>query len=419
MGFFSKLKNAKKIDRIQMVTEERNGFYAWNGNLYKSDIIRACIRPKARAVGKLVAKHIRRDGEKISVNPEPYIKFLLEEPNPYMTGQDMQEKITNQLALNNNAFILKIYDEFGYPCELYPIPCVTAEAFYKKGELYLRFFYRNGKTGVFPYRDIIHIRDDFNENDIFGESPAEALTQLMEIVTITDQGIVKAIKNSSVVRWLIKYSNSMRAEDLKSNVKQFVDNYLSIESDTFGAAGIDSKADIQRIEPKDYVPNALLIDRTTDRIYAFMNTNKKIVTSSFTEDEWNSYYEAEIEPVALKLKHGYTNGLFTRRERSFGNEIYFEASNLQCASISTKLALQVMVDRGAMTPNEWRAVFNYSPVPDGDKPLRRLDTETVNIIETLIDKLDDTNFKEVSTMINNLLTLKEFDLKGGDEDDKN
>ena len=37
-----------------------------------------------------------------------------------------------------------------------------------------------------------------------------------------------------------------------------------------------------------------------------------------------------------------------------------------------------MVDRGAMTPNEWRAVMNLSPIECGDKPIRRLDTAVVD-----------------------------------------
>ena len=36
-----------------------------------------------------------------------------------------------------------------------------------------------------------------------------------------------------------------------------------------------------------------------------------------------------------------------------------------------------LVDRGALTPNEWRVMFNLAPVPGGDLPLRRLDTEQV------------------------------------------
>ena len=377
MSILDRIRNATRSSRFAMVTERGNGFYAWNGKLYQSDIVRSCIRPQSKAIGKLLAQHIRKDEKGVKVNPEPYMRILLEEPNPYMCGQVLQEKVANQLALNGNAFILIIRDELGYPCELYPIPAESVEAVYRNKELYLKFYFQNGKSSEFPYTDIIHIREDFCDNDIFGESPAKALTELMEIVNTTDQGIIKAIRNSGVIRWLLKFNSSLRPEDLKRNVKEFVDNYLSIESDTFGAAGVDAKADAVRIEPKDYVPNALQSDRTTQRIYAFFNTNDKIVHSTATEDEWNMYFELVIEPKALQFSNEYTRKLFSVRERACGNKIYFDASNLQCASFSTKLNLFQMVDRGAMLPNEWRAVFNMGPIEGGDKPIRRLDTAQV------------------------------------------
>lgn len=377
MSILDRIRNATRSSRFAMVTERGNGFYAWNGKLYQSDIVRSCIRPQSKAIGKLLAQHIRKDDKGVKVNPEPYMRILLEEPNPYMCGQVLQEKVANQLALNGNAFILIIRDELGYPCELYPIPAESVEAVYRNKELYLKFYFQNGKSSEFPYTDIIHIREDFCNNDIFGESPAKALTELMEIVNTTDQGLIKAIRNSGVIRWLLKFNSSLRPEDLKRNVKEFVSNYLSIESDTFGAAGVDAKADAVRIEPKDYVPNALQSDRTTQRIYAFFNTNDKIVHSTASEDEWNMYFELVIEPKALQFSNEYTRKLFSVRERACGNKIYFDASNLQCASFSTKLNLFQMVDRGAMLPNEWRAVFNMGPIEGGDKPIRRLDTAQV------------------------------------------
>ena len=36
-----------------------------------------------------------------------------------------------------------------------------------------------------------------------------------------------------------------------------------------------------------------------------------------------------------------------------------------------------MVDRGAMSPNEWRKIMNQSPIDGGDAYLRRKDTGTV------------------------------------------
>lgn len=384
MGFIDKIKNmipqkTQVVSGCQLIQDKGNSFYSWNGKIYQSDILRSCITPIATAIGKLVAKHIRNNSQEgIVINPEPYIRFLLEEPNPYMTGQMLLEKMINQLELNNNAFALINRDEFGYPCEIYPITATSAEAIYdKNGVLYLRFTLRNMKIVTFAYSDVIHLRQDFNENDIFGTSRAEALTPLMEIVTTTDQGIVKAIRNSSAIKWLLLFKQSLRPEDLKKATKEFVDNYLSIDSETGGAAAADAKYDAKQVEPKDYVPNATQMDKTLQRIYSLLGTNEKIIQSKFTEDEWISYFEAKIEPIAIQLSNEYTRKIFSRRERGFGNKIIFEAANLQYASMNTKLQLVQMVDRGALTPNEWREVFNLAPIKGGDEPIRRLDTAVV------------------------------------------
>lgn len=378
MGMLNKFFNkSPSLTRYEMIIDKGNGFYTWNGNLYQSDIVRSCIRPKAKAIGKLVPKHIRNATEGFSINPEPYIRFLLEDPNPYMSGQVLFEKITTQLELNNNAFIYIHRDENGYPMELYPIIANGMEALYdKEGYLYIRFNMRNGKTVTYPYEDIIHIRKDFNENDIFGDSPTKALTSLMEIVNTTDQGIVKAVKNGGIIRWLLKFNQTLRPEDMEEQTKKFTNTFLNIEN-SGGAAATDAKFDAKQVEPKDYVPNATQTEKTVQRIYSFFNTNEKIVQSKYTEDEWISYFEAEIEPLAMQLSNEFTRKLFTRRERGFGNKIVFEASNLQYASISTKLNLVQMVDRGALTPNEWREALNLHPIEGGDEPIRRLDTAVV------------------------------------------
>lgn len=382
MGWFDRFKNNRSVSvsKYQLITDQGSGYYAWNGKLYQSDIVRSAIRPKAQAIGKIVGKHIREsikaDGTKdIKVNPDAYMRFLLEEPNPYMTGQMLQEKLAVQLELNNNAFAYINRDENDYPMEIYPITSTFCEALQNsQGELFLKFVLQNGKTVTFRYKDIIHLRKDFNDNEIFGDSPAAALTPLMEIVNTTDQGIVKAIKNSNVIKWLLKFNQSLRPEDIKKQTKDFVDSYLNIESETVGAAATDAKAEAKQVDPKDYVPNASQMDKTTQRIYSFFNTNDKIVQGKYDEDEWISYYEASVEPVVIQLSGEYTRKLFSRRERGHGNKIIFESSNLTFASMQTKLNLVQYVDRGILNPNEVREILNMAPREGGDEYIRRLDT---------------------------------------------
>ncbi|EMJ4245767.1 TPA: phage portal protein [Clostridioides difficile] len=377
--FKSKKKNKEAPGKVMMelISDSGNGFYSWHGNLYRSDIIRSIIRPKAKAVGKMTAKHIRSNETEFKTNPEPYIKFLLENPNPFMSGQILQEKMVTQLELNSNAFAVIIKDDYNIPVQIYPLNALNVEAIYENEVLFLKFFLRNGKIVTYPYSDIIHLRKDFNEKDLFGTSPAEVLEPLMEVVNTTDQGVVKAIKSSNTIKWLLKFKTSLRPDDIKKEVKSFEKNYLQIDSEAGGAAATDSKYDAEQVKAESYVPNAAQMDKAIQRLYSFFNTNEKIIQSKYSEDEWNAYYESEIEPVGLQLSNQYTEKLFTRKARSFGNEIVFEASNLQYASMSTKLNLVQMVDRGSLTPNEWRKIMNLSPIENGDKPVRRLDTAVV------------------------------------------
>lgn len=79
--------------------------------------------------------------------------------------------------------------------------------------------------------------------------------------------------------------------------------------------------------------------------------------------------------MALSLE--LTRKVFSDRERGYGNQIVYESNRIQYASTATKLAMVALVDRGALTPNEWRLIFNLSPVDGGDVPIRRLDTAQV------------------------------------------
>ncbi|KOS30607.1 phage portal protein [Bacillus anthracis] len=388
MGLFDKIfgkKQAPTTTRFEMINDNGGGFFAWNGDIYQSDIIRACIRPKAKAVGKLVAKHIRDNSTEFKVNPDSYMRFFLEEPNPLMTGQMFQEKMTVQLELNHNAFAYIKRDDFGFATEFYPIPCITVEVVEGvQGDIFLTFYFKNGKRMTVPYVDVIHLRKDFNDDDFFGEHPGHALSSLMDIVTTTDQGIVKAIKNSAVVKWILKFKSVLKQEDIDIQVGNFVNNYLNISNVNGGAASSDPRYDLEQVKPEAFVPDSKQMQETVQRIYNFFNTNEKIIQSKYTEDEWNAYYESEIEPFAMQLAGEFTRKLFSRRERGFGNRIIFESSCLQYASMWTKMNFVQMVDRGSLTPNEWRSILSFGPIEGGDKPIRRFDTALVkdgNVID--------------------------------------
>ena len=387
--------DANSGEVYKMITMANDSYFAYDGKIYKSDIVRACIRPYVKAMGKTVAKHIyesvdEEGNRNISVNPNLSMRIMLQEPNPYMTFQMMTEKAAAQLKLNGNAFILIIRDENGIPRQLYPLPANGAMAeWLDDGELAVRFYFSNGKVYRFRYRDLIHLRGDFFEHDIMGDDVAETLVPLMDCVTTMDKGIIEAIKSSAVISWILKINGGLRKEDIKTYAEDFAKDYLNIESSTgIGVAATDTKADLKQVEPKNYVPNAAQQDRQKERIYEFFNTNEDIVKSKENGDVWNSYYEHVVEPDVRQMSEEYTRKIFSQRQRAFGNYIIFEAYNLQMASLKDKLELDRMVDRGALLVNEWRYLMGYGPVPGGDVPIRRLDTAVVNQIKNLANRIN-------------------------------
>lgn len=378
MNFFKRLFNRKSetVTRYQIVTDKGNGTFIYSGKIYQSDIVTACLAPYKKAVGKLSPLHVRKSKDNTEIFPEPYMRFLLEEPNTLLTMQKTLEKIVSPLILSGNAFILIVRDINGYPLELFPIPAVSAEAVYMNGELSLKFIYQNGKTYTHKYDDIIHLRMNMTENDLFGEPIMPSLSKLVNLVETIDKGMEKAIKNSNVIKWLIRFNSSMRPDDMEKQIKLFDETYMDVDKG-HSAVAHDIKSDVQQVNFQNYVPNFPITESIRQRIYSLLGVNEKIVQGTFNEDEWNSFYENSIEPIALDLQSEFTRKLFTRKERAFGNKIIFAANTLSCASLSTKLQFVSMVDRGAMVPNEWRDLFNYAPIENGDKPIRRLDTALV------------------------------------------
>lgn len=374
------LDKFRKKATFKLITED-NGNFIINGNRYKNDIILSCIRPKSKAISKLIA---RVEG----VGDNSYLELLLKEPNPLMGFSVFMDKIINTLQLNGNAFILVTRDKYDMPNGLYPIDSHSVEAISKDNTIYLKFMLLNGGTFLVDYNNIIHLRQDFTKNTIFGESKSDILKPLLEVVETTDQGLIKAIKNGNAIKWLLKFNQSLRKEDLITYTEDFISTFLNKDTAIGNVASVDSKAEAIQIKPNDYVPSTDQTTNTLKRIYNLFNINEKIIQSKYTEEEWNAYYESEIEPLAIQLGEEFTRKLFSKKERLNGNKIIFENINLQYSNMQTKLGLVAMVDRGALTPNEWRKILNLAPIEGGDEAIRRLDTATIQSIKKEGDNND-------------------------------
>jgi HK97 family phage portal protein len=363
--------------RMELLSSSNATFIPFDGNIFNNDIVRSALRPKANAIGKLSGKHIVGYDDKMKINSNKQVVDVLKRPNPYMSMQDFLMKMTYQRELNHNAFAYIKRDVYGRAIEVYPIPYSMLELLEVNGEVFCKFRFLMGKYMVVPYVDLIHLRKDFYQNDFFGESSLSALKNIMEVITTTDQGIINAIKNSAVVKWIMKFKSVLQPKDVKLQIEEFTDNYLNVTK-SGGAAASDPRYELEQVKQESYVPNAAQMKEAIQRLYSYFGVNDAIVQNKYKEDEYLAFYESEIEPILIQMSEAFTQAFFTETQRKQGNRILFESSNLAFASMTTKLKLVDMVDRGAMTPNEWRRVMNLPPIEGGNKPIRRLDTAVID-----------------------------------------
>ncbi len=374
--FGNKKQKYKKLNIFKMLNDSSSTFYNWEGKLYDNNVARIAIGTNGINAGKLNPKHIRVLESEIKVSPNKNIEKILKRPNPYMTIFDFLQKMMIQRDVNNNSFAYIDRDKNVPGMDgilgIYPLNASSVELYEdEENNLYIQFRFRNGESQFAPYKDVIHIRKHFNENDFWGEDNSRILNPTLDVMSNTSQGIKNAIKNTAFIRGILEFSQVLQDEDVNKNVKDFSERYLNINNNSDGLAYTDPRYKFHEIKQEPYVPNKSQMDFSKQELYDYFNTNEKIIKGNFTDEEWIAYFETTIEPFAIQMSQELTRKIFTATELAYGNEIILEANRLANASNSTKI--NICKELGHLfTINEQREIWNRGPVSGGDKRLQSL-----------------------------------------------
>lgn len=348
-------------------------FSSFGTDIYANDTVRACIRTLAEHSSKANVKVVRRStGNRID-GDQKLQRMIQYRPNMYMNGKDFIYKVRTLLEINNVVFIYIMRDDKNNCIGLYPMPRAQYEAVEVGGRLYIKFMFQSGTTMTHSWDDLAILRKDYNKSDVFADANDAILTSL-DLLNITNEGMANAIKSTANLRGIVKSKKAMLNDDDVKQIKdRFVGDYMSL-TNTSGVAALDATMDFVPVELKPQLANYKSVEDLRLNIYRYFGLNEDIVMSKADADSREAFYEARIEPFLLALGLELTNKIFTSKEIGFGNEIVFEANRMSYMSQEQKIALVAMVDRGAMTPNEWREALNLAPIDGGDVPIRRLDT---------------------------------------------
>ena len=345
--------------------QEIGGYFAhfssFGNDIYANETVRACIRTLAEHTAKANVK-VLRNGMPGDKRLERMIQYR---PNYYMNGKDFLYKVRTLLEIHNVCFIYIMRDDVGRCIGLYPMPKADYEAIEYNGGLFIRFTFASGIVMTHSWDDLAVLRKDYNESDIWGDTNDAIMTSL-NLLNTTNEGMANAIKSTANLRGILKSTKAMLTpEDVKRNKERFVNDYMGLANGS-GIASLDSTQEFVPVTLAPQLANYKSVEELRNNIYRYFGVNEKAVLSELTGDDWEAFYESRVEPILIALGLELTNKIFSKREQVLDNEIIFESNRMQYMSTSNKLALVQMVDRMAMTPNEWRQVMNMAPVEGGD-----------------------------------------------------
>lgn len=369
MGLFDKIfgKSPKPKGDYEGVFRVLTGytpqFTSFGGSIYESELVRAAINVRATHISKLA---VEMHG---SARPALQRK-MAHGPNEWQTWGQFLYRLSTILDVHNTAFIVPVYDRYGEPSGVYSVLPSRCTFVQYKDVPYLRYEFSHGQTAAveLAYCGIMtkfQYRDDF-----LGESN-HPLEPTMDLVHIQNQGIEEGVKAAATYRFMARVGNFSKEEDLAKERKRFTRENL--EKDGGGILLFpNTYTDIKQIEAKPYTADADQMKLINANVYSYFGVNEDVLTNKAYGDAWSAFYEGAIEPFAIQFSEVMTKMLFTLREQSQGNFVAATTNRLQYMSNADKLNVSAqMLDRGIMSINDVRQIWNLAPVDGGDERIIR------------------------------------------------
>lgn len=372
-GLFAKIFGNRpkepSVDKYEGIFRMLNGytprFTNYEGSIYEQALVRAAINVRATHISKLDVK--------IGGSAKPMLRNKLKHgPNEFQTWSQFLYRLSTILDIHNTAFICPIWDRYGEISGIFtPVP-EKCEVVQYNGTPFLRYEFGWGEKAAVEMSYCGIMTKHQYRSDFFGESNA-ALIPTMELIHITNQGIEEGVKSAATYRFMATLTNFSKAEDLAKERQRFTRENFTREAEGGGLLLFpNTYKDVRQVDVKPWVVDADQMEIIQKNVNEYFGVNEDILENKAYGDAWSAFYEGVVEAFAIQYSQVLTKMLFTFREQSEGNEVTATANRLQYMSNADKLQVSAqMLDRGIMSINDVREIWNLPPVEGGDTRIIR------------------------------------------------
>lgn len=376
-------KQKQSVQSFKMFNGYEPKFTSFGGDVYESALVRVAINARATHISKLKFE--------IKGSARPALQNnLMKAPNQLQTWSQFLYRVSTILDVHNTAFIVPVFDRYGQPSGIFcPLPSrVTIKQY---GETpYLCYEFGFGEVAAIELEYCGVLTKYQYKSDFFGETN-HALLPTMDLIHIQNQGIQEAVKSSATYRFYASVNNYVDEEDLAEERKRFSEINFSKDAEAGGLLLFpNTYTNINQVKSTPYTVAADEMKLIEQNVYQYFMVNEDVLENKAFGDSWSAFYEGAVEPFAIQFSEVLTHMLFTKTEQSFGNEVMLTANRLQYMTNKDKLDVSSqLLDRGILSINDVRDIWNLPPVDGGD--VRIIRGEYWNADEKVSEENNDEN----------------------------
>ena len=335
-------------------------FTTWNGEIYERELVRASIDARARHISKLKVN--------LSGTSQPLLQNRMRQgPNQWQTYSQFLYRLSTILDIHNTAFVVPVFDAGMVITGYYPVLPKRCDIVEYRDELWLRYKFSHGETAAVELKKCAILNKFQYKDDFFGENNS-AMDETLELMNVQDQTIKEGAKNAASYRFMAQVNNFTKADDLKNERVRFSQENLTKEAEAGGLLLFpNTYNNVQQIKNNSFELDPEQKKLIDENVFRYFGVNDRILKNEATGDELDAFFNGAIEPFAIQFSEAMTKAIFTERERSNGSYLIANANRLQYMTTTQKVSMaQQMLDRGVMSINEARELFNYDAVEGGD-----------------------------------------------------
>jgi HK97 family phage portal protein len=302
-----------------------------------------------------------------------YINRLLQlQPNEVMNATRFWKAVAKSYFENNIAVIWLCWDYSARPVTLsalYPLDIfdnnVDLAVNQDNGKLY-GIFYLGGTKHEVDAEDLVIVQREASVSDLL-QGRSKSIDGALKVIQAEYDTAEKAIIQARYLKFLVNYGTVYSDEMLKKEQAQLENVFNSSKSGLFIVPSNATMTPVQGNSDK-WLPQDDL-EGYKDDIYRYLGTNKKIVERTFTEDEYQSFYEGTLEPFCKQLSDELNIKLLTKTEYDLGNRVDVSSDPLQTASLRTRISIaQTMLSMPTIIPNDVLRLLHQPTYDGGDTP---------------------------------------------------